>query len=76
MKLNIKSNIDFRYAGVVSAVVLVIGFVISFLLVPLVIKSVVKNVSTAYGCKNYVLMKTFLIDGCSNSGELYATTYG
>lgn len=44
MKLNIKSNIDFRYAGLVSIVVLVFGFFISFVLVPFVINMIVKKV--------------------------------
>ncbi|XP_063708645.1 sensory neuron membrane protein 1-like [Culicoides brevitarsis] len=45
MKLNIKTNIDFRYSGVVSAVILVFGFMISFVLVPMVIKSMVKKMT-------------------------------
>lgn len=44
MKLNIKSNIDFRYAGMVSAVVLVFGLIISFLIVPSIVNYMVKKV--------------------------------
>lgn len=43
MKLNIQSNIDFRYAGLVSGVVLLVGLILSNFLIPSIVNMFIKK---------------------------------